>query len=409
MKPLAFKIRPTQFEDIIGQDHLVGPNGVIKKMLDKNKLFSMILYGPPGTGKTSIASIISSYYSLNFFEFNASTDNKAKLKEIADAINYYDNILVIIDEIHRLKKDVQDFLLPFLENGSMTLIGLTTNNPYSSINPAIRSRCHIYKLNEINRNDIVLLLRNTIKKEKLFKSSISDEILEYIASSSGLEIRTALNMLESISLLEENEITLENCEKLLGKKALRVDGKEEYYYDLFSALIKSIRGSDPDASLLYLSRLLVIGDLDMICRRLLISAYEDVGLANPNIGPKVEAACNTALKIGMPEARIPLAVATIDLALSPKSNSAYFAIDSALDYLEKNDNLPIPKNILNKEIRGDKSLYKYPHDYPDAFVVQQYMPLGMENINFYEPKETGVYEKALKHRFIELNNRKKIK
>lgn len=407
MKPLAYTKRPTTFDDIIGQDHLVGPSGIIRRMVTQNKLFSLILYGPPGTGKTSIASIIASYYPLNVYEFNASTDNKLKLKDIADGAKYYDNILVIIDEIHRMKKDVQDFLLPFLENGSMTIVGLTTNNPYNSINPAIRSRCHIYKLNEITKNDIIALLKKTIATTaSLAELKINDEIIEYLATSSGLEIRTALNMLESVSLLAIDEISLENVAKLIGKKALRLDGGEDYYYDLLSALIKSIRGSDPDAAILYLARLLVLGDLDIICRRLIISAYEDIGLANPAIGPKVMAACEAALKVGVPEARIPLGVITIDLALSPKSNSGYMAVNSAIMAVEEMDNLPIPINILNREIKGNSSLYKYPHDYPDDYVVQQYMPKGMENVSYYSPKENSNYERALKTRLDELNARK---
>ena len=201
MEPLACRLRPKTFDDIIGQDHLVGPNGVIRKMCESNKLFSLILHGDPGIGKTTIAKVIASYYGLNVFEFNASTDTKAKLKDIAETIHFYSESVVIIDEIHRMKKDIQDYLLPFAEKGSLIIIGLTTVNPYQSINPAIRSRCHVYKLNPIKKNDIIKLLRKVTNTHEEFKNiKISDEIIDYIATASKTEIRTALNMLEAVSL-----------------------------------------------------------------------------------------------------------------------------------------------------------------------------------------------------------------
>jgi len=398
MEPLAYRLRPKNFEDVVGQDHLVGENGVIKKMIDKNTFFSIILFGEPGCGKTTIASICKSYFEPNVYEFNASIDTKDKLKEIASNTAYYDNTLVIIDEIHRMKKDIQDFLLPYLESNKLTIIGLTTENPYISINPAIRSRCHIYKLNPLNSDNIMQLLTSTIKKEKLFENQkLDNEVLDYIATQCGCEIRTALNMLESITLID-GDITLEKAEKIIGIKALKLDQKGINYYDLLSAFQKSIRGSDVDAALHYLARLIKLEDLEIICRRLTVIAYEDIGLANPGCGPKVIAACDAAKRLGLPEARIPLSAITIDLALSPKSNTAESSIDKALAAIDNTSSLDIPPHILNREIKGG-AIYKYPHDFPDDFVAQQYLPNSLFYDQYYQGKETGKYERALKERY----------
>ena len=394
MKPLAYRIRPKTFDDIVGQDHLVGPKGVIRRMIADKKLFSMILYGPAGCGKTSIAEIIASYYALNSFSFNASIDNKAKLKEIAEAAKLYDNTLLIIDEIHRMKKDVQDFLLPYVEMGSLTIVGLTTENPYRSINPAIRSRTHIYRLNEITKSDIIYLLEKTIQAEQM--KPISKDILNYIAVVSSCEVRSSLNMLEVANMLDEEERTLENVKSLIGKKSFAIDEEGEAYYDIASAMIKSIRGSDPDAALHYLARLLKSEDLQFITRRLMILAYEDIGLGNPNAGPRVYAACHAALEIGLPEARIPLGYAVIDLATSPKSNSAYLAINEAMEDLENLTSMQIPPHILNKELKSGKFEYKYPHDFKNGYIEQQYMPDSLLNKKYYTPKETGAYERGVK-------------
>lgn len=394
MMPLAYRIRPKEFKDIIGQDHLVGEKGIITKMLNQEKLFSMILYGTPGCGKTSIAEIIASFYPMSSFSFNASTDNKDKLKDIANSTKYYDDTICIIDEIHRMNKNTQDFLLPYMESGKLIIIGLTTENPYRSINPAIRSRCHVYRMNEISVNDIKTLLTRTIEKENLPK--ISDDIISYIAYASGNDIRTSLNMLEVVSMLDSDELNLENAKKLIGKKSFLIDEEGENYYDCASAMIKSIRGSDPDAALHYMARLLKTGDLEFICRRLLCSTYEDIGLGNPNVGPRVYAACEAALHLGLPEARLPLAYAIVDLATSPKSNSTYLAIDKALADLDNLSSMKIPPHILNKELKSGKYEYKYPHDYKNGYVKQQYLPDELINTVYYEAKDTGSYERAIK-------------
>ncbi|MGM9970574.1 MAG: replication-associated recombination protein A [Anaeroplasma sp.] len=392
MKPLAYRIRPKSFDDIVGQDHLVGKNGVIRKMIEQNKLFSMILYGPAGCGKTSIAEIILSYYPLCSFSFNASCDSKSKLKEITDNTKYYENTICVIDEIHRMKKDIQDFLLPFVESGALIIIGLTTENPYRSINPAIRSRCHIYRLNEIKQNDIISLLKKTIQKEKIPK--MDDDVLKYISIVSSCEIRSALNMLEVASMIE-NDITLEKVKELIGEKTFLLDDKGENFFDIASALIKSIRGSDPDAALHYLARLLKTEDLEFICRRLLCSAYEDIGLGNPNIGPRAYAATQAALSLGLPEARLPLAYLVVDLATSPKSNSTYLGINDALADLDNLTSMAIPPHILNKELKSGKYEYKYPHDYKNGYVKQQYLPDSLIDKVYYKPKDTGSYERAI--------------
>ena len=411
MEPLACRLRPKTFDDIIGQDHLVGKNGVIRKMCDSGKLFSLILHGDPGIGKTSIANVIASYYGLNVYEFNASTDNKAKLKDSSETINYYSESIVIIDEIHRMKKDIQDYLLPYVEKGQLIIIGLTTVNPYQSINPAIRSRCHIYKLNNINKNDIIKLLKRINTNEQVFKDiKICEEVFDYIATSSNGEVRTALNMLEAISLLgTENEITLQDAVNICGRPSLKLDKGEDNYYDILSALQKSIRGSDVDAALHYLARLVTLEDIDIIARRLMVIAYEDIGLGNPYMGSRVLAACEVAKKLGFPEARIPLAEVVVELALSPKSNSAYIAFDKALEeYQTKTPGL-IPPHILNREIGHNGVTYKYPHDYPDHWVNQEYMPQNFVGHRYYEGAETGAYERQLKARYIELLNRKNKK
>lgn len=403
MKPLAYRIRPKSFDDIVGQDHLVGPKGVITKMVENNSIFSMILYGPAGCGKTSIASVISDMFPLYCYSFNASTDSKAKLKDIFDTGKLYPNIICIIDEIHRMKKDIQDYLLPFLEDGSVTIIGLTTENPYRVINPAIRSRCHVYRMNEIGVADVKALLINTSRKENL--KNLSDEILDYIVNASSCEIRTALNMLEITNMLDDEDLTLENVKALIGKKAFLMDQEGENYYDCASAMIKSIRGSDPDAALHYLARLLQSEDLEFITRRLMCSAYEDVGLGNPNVGPRVMAACDAALKLGLPEARIPLGYAIVDLATSPKSNSTYLGINAAIGDLENLKSMKIPPHILNKELKSGKYEYKYPHDYEGGWVDQQYLPDELIDKIYYNPKTTGNYEKGI----IEFMNKLKKK
>lgn len=399
MKPLAHRLRPTRFEDVVGQDHLIGKDGIITHMIEQNKLISFILYGNPGTGKTTIASLVAQKTNLESFSFSAATDSKQRLKEIIDMTAYHD-ILVIIDEIHRMKTDIQDYLLPYVEEGKVTIIGLTTNNPYITVNPAIRSRCHIYQLNDITLEDIIKVLENALKSDEVDTDlTLTKDTLTYIAQSAGGEIRTALNMLEATLLLTQYEVITPKIAKLaIGKPVLQLDGDQDNYFEVLSAFQKSIRGSDVDASLHYLARLITMQDLLSLTRRLMVIAYEDIGLANPAIGPKVMAACDAAIKLGLPEGRIPLAVAVIDCALSPKSNTAIGAIDQALNDFQSGTTGPIPKHIINREIKGDSSLYKYPHDYPFAMVDQTYLPDNLKDKKYYQPKNESSYEEALKER-----------
>lgn len=408
MKPLAHRLRPNQFTDVVGQDHLIGKDGIITHMLEQNKLISFILYGNPGTGKTTIASLVAQHTNMPSYAFSAATDSKQRLKELIDQTAYHD-ILLIIDEIHRMKTDIQDYLLPYVESGQVTIIGLTTNNPYITVNPAIRSRCHIYQLNDITAPDIVKVLEKALNSDMIDTDlTMTKDTLLYIAQSAGGEIRTALNMLEATLLLTQYEVITPKIAKLaIGKPVLQLDGNDDNYYEVLSAFQKSIRGSDVDAALHYLSRLIVMQDLVSLTRRLMVIAYEDIGLANPNLGPKVMAACEAAIKLGLPEARIPLSVVVIECALSPKSNTALLAIDQAIADFETGKTGSIPKHIINREIKGDASLYKYPHDYPFAIVDQTYLPEPIQSQTYYNPKDDSAYEKALKERLDWIKKKKR--
>lgn len=398
-RPLAYRIRPKRLEDIVGQEHLVGKDGVIRKMIENEQFFSLVLYGGPGIGKTTIAQVVADAYGFSTYTFNASTDTKAQLKEIVGHAKRY-GALVIVDEIHRMKKDIQDFLLPHVENGNVILIGLTTNNPYHSVNPAVRSRTHVLKLKPITKNDLLEFLK---KLKKRFPDSLSanlnDNVFDYIVDASNREIRTAINMLELIDIAyPDQNVNLDMAKKILLRPAFALDKDEDNYYNILSAFQKSIRGSDVDASLHYLARLIEMEDLDSILRRMSVIAYEDVGLANPSIYPKMEACARACERLGFPEARIPLAALVIEMALSPKSNSAYAAIDKALDDLEKGGMRKIPNHIINIANFEEKAPYLYPHDYDNHIVRQQYLPEGMEDRSYYEPATTGKYERGLKER-----------
>lgn len=396
MIPLAQKLRPKNFDDIIGQDFLVGKTGVLRVMLEKNHLMSVILFGPPGTGKTTIANIIKQSFPLSSYSFNASTDNKSVLKDIVSRAKTYGDAVAVIDEIHRMKKDIQDYLLPEVESGALTIIGLTTSNPYISINPAIRSRCHVYQLNSISSIELKNYLNKIISKNEEFSEyNISENIIDYIVASSGQEIRTAINMLESLLLVDSDKLNLETAKQYIGVAQHRLDKNDINYYDVLSAFIKSIRGSNPDAALHYLARLIKAGDLDIICRRLVISSYEDIGFGNPQVISRVQSAVTAAKAVGFPEARIPLSFATIDLATSPKSNCAEAAIDAAISDYDSIDCGDIPKHILNREIKGKSVIYKYPHDYPNNYVNQEYMPSNLRDKKYFKPKGNGKYEQGI--------------
>lgn len=401
-KPLALKLAPTSLKEIIGQKHLVGDNMILNNLVKNKKIFSFILYGKPGIGKTSIANAIINDLGVRHRFLNATVNSKKDLDIVIEEAKMYDGLVLVMDEIHRLNKDKQDILLPCLESGLITLIGMTTSNPYHTINPAIRSRCQLFELKELETEDIVEGIKRAIKSPYLPNIKIDDETINYIARVSGNDLRFAYNLLE-ISYYSTNDfkVDLNVVKKINSKPVFFADKNGDGYYDMLSAFQKSIRGSDVDASLHYLARLITVGDLDSIFRRMSVIAYEDIGLANPSIGPKVMAAIDAAKLVGLPEARIPLGTIVTEMALSPKSNTAHIALDEALSDIEKGNVSDIPKHLKNPS-----DTYKYPHDYKNAFVKQQYLPDKLKNKKYYHPKELG-YEHKLKEIYLYLENLKK--
>lgn len=381
MEILADKLRPQCLDDIIGQNHLVGPNKIIRNLVENNHIVSMILYGKPGIGKTSIAFAIANQINKPYRMLNATINNKQDFDIVIEEAKMNGEMIVIMDEIHRLNKDKQDLLLPYIENGLIILIGMTTSNPYHKINPAIRSRCQIFELKELSNEDIKVGL---IKASKYLKDiKLDEEAMNAIIKLSGGDLRSAINLLEvAFYGTKDKHVTLESVQNINSKAVFFSDANEDGHYDVLSGLQKSIRGSDVDASLHYLARLIIEGDLDSIYRRLSVIAYEDIGLANPSIGPKVMAAINAAELVGLPEARIPLGTIVTEMALSPKSNSAHIALDTAIADIESGNtgNLPI-------HLKTNSSLYKYPHDYPNSWVKQQYLPDKIKNRKYYQCKK----------------------
>lgn len=401
---LAQKMKPKTLNDVVGQKHLIGENKVLSNLVKNGKIFSMILYGPPGIGKTSIANALVNDLGCHYRFLNATINNKKDFDAVVEEAKMLDGIVLVMDEIHRLNKDKQDLLLPQLESGLITLIGMTTSNPYHSINPAIRSRCQLYELKPLSVDDIILALNNVIAKKILPKIKIDQEAVEYIAKISGSDLRYAYNLLEvAYYSTSDSKIDVDLLKKINNKPAYISDKDGDGHYDLLSAFQKSIRGSDVDAALHYLGRLIEFGDLDSIYRRMSVICYEDIGLANPNMGPRVMAAISASELVGLPEARIPLGEIVIELALSPKSNTAITAIDSALKDIEEGNIGPIPDVI-----KINTTTYKYPHNFPCSFVVQQYMPDNLLNRHYYIPKASG-YEINLKQIYEKIEKLKKEK
>ncbi|HKM30171.1 MAG TPA: replication-associated recombination protein A [Bacilli bacterium] len=409
MEPLAYKLRPKQLEDIVGQDHLIGTNGVITRMLKNMRLPSIILYGSPGIGKTTIALAICTRLGVDYHTFNASIDNKAALKEIIDQAQDNQPLILIIDEIHRMKKDIQDYLLPFVEKGTITLIGLTTINPYQSINPAVRSRCTVLRLNSLSDSDLEIIFRRTFAY--LDKDIIIDTDAEkYIISLANGDVRSLINMIECLSftLTNEKKLTLLTVKEVLLKANVSIDKNEDSFYDTLSGLHKSIRGSDVNASLHYLAKLVTSEDFLPLIRRLYCIFYEDISLANPNLGPRVKAACEAALELGMPEAVLPLSSIVVEMALSPKSNSTYLAFQAAMKDIEEGRSGSLPLHLKNTYSFDPKQgAYKYPHDYPGAWVDQQYLPDKIKNAQYWTAKPTSQYEESLKERAEAIKKAKK--
>ncbi len=391
-EPLAVKMRPNSLKDVIGQEHLVGKDKILYNLVKNKRLFSMILYGKPGIGKTTIAHVLISELGLRYRMLNATIHNKKDFDVVIEEAKMYGGLTVIMDEIHRLNKDKQDLLLPYLESGLITLIGMTTSNPYHKINPAIRSRCQIFELHELEEKDIEKALKQVVKKEILPKMKIDAKVYGLIARMSGGDLRYAYNLLEVAYYSSRDfHITEEVISSINSKPVFFHDKNEDGHYDVLSAFQKSIRGSDVDAALHYLARLIEAEDLDSIYRRMSVIAYEDIGLANPSMGPKVMAAIEAAELVGLPEARIPLGMVVVELALSPKSNTAHIALDAALNDIRSGNTGNVPNHI-----KTSSKDYKYPHDYPNAYVAQQYLPDRIKNKKYYHPKGNSKYEKMLK-------------
>ena len=418
---LAIRMRPKNIDQVIGQKHLVGEGKIIRRMVEANRLSSMILYGPPGIGKTSIASAIAGTTKFAFRTFNATVDSKKHLQEIAEEAKFSGGLVLLLDEIHRLDKTKQDFLLPLLENGLIIMIGATTENPFFSVTPAIRSRVQIFELEPLTNDDIKQAIQTALADTERgfdFPVQLDDDTLDFIATSTNGDLRSAFNSLDLavLSTSADNSgvrhITLDIMENSLQKSYITMDKDGDGHYDVLSALQKSIRGSDVNASLHYAARLIEAGDLPSLARRLTVIAYEDIGLANPDAQIHTMTALEAAQKLGFPEARILIANIVIDLALSPKSNSAYVAIDKALSDLRQNGNLAIPRHLRDGHYAGSKELgnaqdYKYPHNYPGNWVQQNYLPEKIKNADYFTPNENGKYERALgmtKNKIEQLKN-----
>lgn len=418
-QPLAYRMRPRVLEEVAGQKHLVGEGKIIYRMVKARQLSSMILFGPPGVGKTSIASAIAGSTDYAFRMLNAVTNNKKDMEIVVEEAKMSGKVILLLDEVHRLDKAKQDFLLPYLENGMIVLIGATTGNPYHVINPAIRSRCQIFELKPLQPEDIKEVLQRALADSERglgkFHVEVTDDALEFLANATNGDLRSALNGLElAVLSTEPNDdgiihINVEIAGECIQKKGFSHERDGDAHYDVLSGFQKSIRGSDVNAALHYLGRLIVAGDLPSIVRRLLVIAYEDVGLANPQAAARTVAAVTTAEKIGFPEARIPLANAVIDLCLSPKSNSAIMAIDAAIADIENGRSGEVPDHLKDAHYLGAKKLgrgidYKYPHDYESGWVKQQYLPDLIAGKKYYQPKKTGKYESALAQVYEKIND-----
>lgn len=409
LKPLAFRLRPKTIDEVIGQNKLVGKDGILRHSIENHSLISIIFYGQPGVGKTTIAEAYASSLKVKYIKLNAVTSNKKDLENAIEECKMYSEAIIIMDEVHRLNKDKQDILLPYVEDGTIYLLGCTTQNPYMVINKAIRSRCHLLEVESLSDEDIIEGLNRAISSKNGLNNSIkiSEDALKYIAKCTAGDMRYALNFLDVINMTIKNkEVSLEDVMNIFKVPNFQIDSDGDGHYDALSALQKSIRGSDVDASLYYLARLCVAGDLDSIKRRLLVIAYEDVGLGNPNGIDRVTNAIKVAEFVGFPEAIIPLGYAVCELALSPKSRATCDAMHRAFDFAKENpldvlDYLKYtPVNIKEED--------KYPYDRPDLWAKIQYLPELIKNKSFFEinADATNPFEKALNENYIKL---KKIK
>lgn len=426
MQPLAYRMRPKNLDEVVGQEHLVGNKKIIRRMVEAKLLSSMILYGPPGIGKTSIASAIAGSTKYAFRKLNAATDTKKDLQIVAEEGKMSGTVILLLDEIHRLDKTKQDFLLPLLESGNIILIGATTENPYISISPAIRSRCQIFELHRLKEMDISHAIDHALKDSETglgkYNVELTKDARNLLIEKGNGDLRATLNALE-LAVLSTKEEKQENADnKLVIDKAemqdsiqfksQNYDANGDGHYDLLSVFQKSIRGSDTDAALYYLGNLCESGDLVAICRRLLVIAYEDVGLANPPACSRAVNAVQAAQMVGLPEARIILSNAVIELCLSPKSNSAITAIDSAISDIQNKQNDPIPDSLKDAHYKGAATLnhgvsYLYPHDFQGDWIAQQYLPNNLKNVSYFNPKGNSKVEDALKRQYLRLKKMQK--
>ena len=401
--PLADRMRPTRLEDVVGQTHLIGEDKLLRRIIENNEVPNMIFYGPSGVGKTTVANIIASKTGKTLHKLNATTSSVSDIKNIAATLDSFlapEGVLLYLDEIQNFNKKQQQSLLEFMENGKITLIASTTENPYFYIYNAVLSRSIVFEFKPVSADDIIIALKRGVEilsseMFKGFKVEAEEDALTHLAHTSNGDVRKALNSLEAICMsvrpTEEKSvnISLELAEQATQKKALRYDKDGDSHYDILSAFQKSVRGSDPDAAIHYLARLISAGDLASICRRLLVMASEDIGLAYPQAVTIVKACVDSALQLGLPEARIPLAEAVILLATSPKSNSAICAIDDALNDIKNIDTGDIPPHLKDAHYGGSQKLghgltYKYPHSYPDHYIEQQYLPDNIKDKKYYE-------------------------
>ena len=419
--PLASRMRPSTLDEVVGQQHIIGKDKLLYRAIQADKLGSIIFYGPPGTGKTTLAKVIANTTSAQFKQINATVAGKKDMEEVVkeakDMLGMYQKkTILFVDEIHRFNKGQQDYLLPYVEDGTITLIGATTENPYFEVNGALISRSSVFELRSLTKDDIRQLLLRAVKDEKKgmgsFHAQIDEDALDFLADVSGGDARNALNALElGVLTTKRSEdglihITLDVASECIQKRVVRYDKNGDNHYDTISAFIKSMRGSDPDAAVFYLAKMLYAGeDIKFIARRIMICAAEDVGNADPQALTVAVAAAQAVERIGMPEARIILSQAATYVASAPKSNAAYLAVDKALSAV-KNNKTTVPAHLQDAHYKGSASLghgvgYKYAHDYPDHYVKQQYLPDEIKDARFYEPGVLG-YEKTIKERLEKL-------
>ena len=401
-KPLAEILRPKSLDEMVGQTHLLAKDCLFRRVIKQKHVPNMIFYGPPGTGKTTIANIIAEQANMSFYKLNGTTATTEDIKKvIADISSVFttNGILLYLDEIQYLNKKQQQSLLEFVENGDITLIASTTENPYFYVYPALISRCTVFEFKAISVDEIK---KGLLRACNSLKIKIEDNALESLALTANGDMRKALNNLDflSHSLGKSKTIKDSDVKELVNKAHIVYDRSEDKHFDNLSALMKSLRGSDPDAAVFYLAKLLEGGDLIAACRRLLCSASEDVGLSYPQIIPIVKAAVDSALQLGMPEARLPLANAAILIATAPKSNSAYLAIDSAIFDIQQGKGINVPRTLQNTHFDGADAKekgqnYKYPHDYPNHYVKQQYLPDDIKDSKYYV-YQNNKYEQSIK-------------